>query len=87
MQISEAYKKINSVMEGSDGESREVAAFMRMFMDMVGISDSDSIPAGIQSKKNSFLNISYGNFYFFFSYDFRYDVWSPSSCNGRVEHR
>ena len=42
-------------MEGSDGESREVAAFMRMFMDMVGISDSDSIPAGIQSKKNSFL--------------------------------
>eukprot|EP01035_Chromulina_nebulosa_P025493 gene25493-33267_t len=47
MQISEAYKKINSVMEGSDGESREVAAFMRMFMDMVGISDSDSIPAAM----------------------------------------
>lgn len=53
MQISEAYKKINSVMEGSDGESREVAAFMRMFMDMVGISDSDSIPAGIWQTKNS----------------------------------
>ena len=54
MQISEAYKKINSVMEGSDGESREVAAFMRMFMDMVGISDSDSIPAG------NYLNHFYG---------------------------
>ena len=50
LQISEAYTKLNSVMEGTDGykgdESHEVAAFMRMFMDMVGISESDSIPAG-----------------------------------------
>ncbi len=74
-------------MEGSDGESREVAAFMRMFMDMVGISDSDSIPAGIQSKKNSFSKYFLWKRLFFLSYDFRYDVWSPSSCNGRVEHR
>ena len=37
-------------MEGTDGykgdDSHEIAAFMRMFMDMVGISESDSIPAG-----------------------------------------
>jgi len=36
-------------MEGSEGhkgdDSHEIAAFMRMFMDMVGISDSDPIPA------------------------------------------
>lgn len=40
-------------MEGTDGykgdDTHEIAAFMRMFMDMVGISESDSIPAG--SKK------------------------------------
>jgi hypothetical protein len=49
-QISEAYQKISSVMEGREpfkgDDSHEVAAFMRMFMDMVGISESDSIPAG-----------------------------------------
>lgn len=37
-------------MEGKDiykgDDSHEIAAFMRMFMDMVGISESDSIPAG-----------------------------------------
>lgn len=37
-------------MEGTDGykgdDTHEIAAFMRMFMDMVGISESDSIPAG-----------------------------------------
>jgi hypothetical protein len=36
------------VMEGNDAyrgeDSHEIAAFMRMFMDMVGISESDSIP-------------------------------------------
>eukprot|EP01032_Pedospumella_encystans_P021186 gene21186-24046_t len=51
LQISEAYKKLNSVMEGTDGykgdDSHEIAAFMRMFMDMVGISESDSIPAAM----------------------------------------
>jgi hypothetical protein len=31
---------------GDDHDSHEIAAFMRMFMDMVGISDSDPIPAG-----------------------------------------
>lgn len=38
-------------MEGTDGykgdDSHEIAAFMRMFMDMVGISESDSIPAAM----------------------------------------
>mmetsp|Transcript_19660 Transcript_19660/g.42689 ORF Transcript_19660/g.42689 Transcript_19660/m.42689 type:complete len:1034 (-) Transcript_19660:54-3155(-) len=51
LQISEAYQKLNSVMEGTDGykgdDTHEVAAFMRMFMDMVGISESDSIPAAM----------------------------------------
>jgi hypothetical protein len=51
MQITEAYKKLNSVMEGKDGfrgdDSHEIAAFMRMFMDMVGISENDTLPAGI----------------------------------------
>lgn len=49
-QIADAYNKLNSVMEGSDTQknedSHEIAAFMRMFMDMVGISDSETIPAG-----------------------------------------
>eukprot|EP00981_Chlorochromonas_danica_P013706 scaffold6743_cov158-Ochromonas_danica.AAC.6 len=50
IQITEAYKKLNSVMEGKEsfrGEDshQEIAAFMRMFMDMVGISENDSIPA------------------------------------------
>lgn len=27
-------------------DSHEIAAFMRIFMDMVGMSESDSIPAG-----------------------------------------
>jgi hypothetical protein len=48
--VSEAYKKLSSVMEGTDtqkGEdSHEIAAFMRMFMDMVGIADNETIPAG-----------------------------------------
>jgi hypothetical protein len=38
-------------MESSDSQrgedSHEIAAFMRMFMDMVGISDTESIPAGL----------------------------------------
>ena len=49
LKISEAYEKLNSVMEASDSradDSHEIAAFMRMFMDMVGISENDSIPAG-----------------------------------------
>ena len=50
-QICEAYKKLNSVMEGNDGfrgdESQEIAAFMKMFMNMVGISEHDTIPSGI----------------------------------------
>ena len=40
---------ISSSSEGHKGggdDSHEIAAFMRMFMDMVGISDSDPIPAG-----------------------------------------
>lgn len=48
--MSEAYQKIISAMEDREpfrgDDSHEVAAFMRMFMDMVGISESDSIPAG-----------------------------------------
>mmetsp|Transcript_6289 Transcript_6289/g.10441 ORF Transcript_6289/g.10441 Transcript_6289/m.10441 type:complete len:568 (-) Transcript_6289:66-1769(-) len=51
MQISEAYQKLNSIMEGTGNyhgdDSHEIAAFMRMFMDMVGISESDSIPAAM----------------------------------------
>lgn len=44
----EAYEKLNSVMEGGGrgDDSQEIAAFMRMFMDMLGISENDSIPAG-----------------------------------------
>jgi hypothetical protein len=42
-------------MEGKEGykgdDSHEIAAFMRMFMDMVGISENDSIPAGILRNK------------------------------------
>ena len=48
--ISEAYKKLNSIMEGNDAfqgdDSHEIAAFMRMFMNMVGISESDTISSG-----------------------------------------
>merc|ERR1719223_2201231 len=46
----EAYEKLNSVIEGGDGrgdDSQEIAAFMRMFMDMLGISENDSIPAAM----------------------------------------
>jgi hypothetical protein len=50
MQITEAYKKLSSVMEGKDAfrgdEQHEIAAFMRMFMDMVGMSESDALPSG-----------------------------------------
>jgi hypothetical protein len=50
MQITEAYQKLSSVMEGKDSfrgdDSHEIAAFMRMFMDMVGISENDPLPAG-----------------------------------------
>lgn len=49
-QINEAYKKLTSVMEGKDNlkgdDQHEIAAFMRMFMDMVGMADADSIPSG-----------------------------------------
>ena len=38
-------------MEGTDSykgdDSHEIAAFMRMFMDMVGITENDTIPAGL----------------------------------------
>ncbi len=50
MQITEAYKKLSSVMEGKDafrgGEQHEIATLMRMFMDMVGMSENDSLPTG-----------------------------------------
>ncbi len=50
MQITEAYKKLNSVMEGKDSfrgdDQHEIAAFMRMFMDMVGMSEGDPLPSG-----------------------------------------
>ena len=50
-EVSEAYNKLNSVMESTDSQrgddSQEIAAFMRMFMDMVGISDNESVPAGL----------------------------------------
>ena len=68
-------------MEGSEGykgdDSHEIAAFMRMFMDMVGISDSDSIPAGkpylfAQSKLSEL--IAFVHFYFL-SHDIWNDVW------------
>jgi hypothetical protein len=63
LQISEAYQKLNSVMEGSDGykgdDTHEVAAFMRMFMDMVGISESDSIPAGERRPQSRQLPMPY----------------------------
>jgi hypothetical protein len=51
IQICEAYKKLNSVMEGTEGfagdESHEIAAFMKMFMNMVGISEHDTIPSAM----------------------------------------
>ena len=72
IQISEAYKKLISVMEGKDqyngDDSQEIAAFMRMFMDMVGISESDSIPAGLcfLSSYYRFTKISQsGKLYFY----------------------
>ncbi len=38
-------------MEGKDSfngdDQHEIAAFMRMFMDMVGMADSDQIPTGM----------------------------------------
>jgi hypothetical protein len=50
MQINEAYKRLSSVMEGKDifrgGEQHEIATLMRMFMDMVGMSENDSLPTG-----------------------------------------
>jgi hypothetical protein len=50
MLITEAYKKLNGVIEGKEpfqsDEQHELAAFMRMFMDMVGISGNESISNG-----------------------------------------
>jgi len=50
MLITEAYKKINTILEGKDSfrndEQHELAAFMRMFMDMVGISENESLSTG-----------------------------------------
>ncbi len=47
-------------MEGKDafrgGEQHEIATLMRMFMDMVGMSENDSLPTGNSSfcKNNGF---------------------------------
>jgi hypothetical protein len=49
-------------MESSDSQrgedSHEIAAFMRMFMDMVGISDTESIPAGRPPVQFIIINLS-----------------------------
>ncbi len=51
MLITEAYKKLSGVIEGKDSfhndEQHELAAFMRMFMDMVGISGNESLSNGM----------------------------------------
>lgn len=73
-------------MEGKDNfrgnDKHEIAAFMKMFMDMVGISEHDSIPSG-------------NNFYYFFlrftsnlmslfscCNDLWNDVWTTSKSYG-----
>lgn len=60
-QISEAYKKLSTIMEGKDSyrgdSSHEIAAFMRMFMDMVGITENDTLPAG-RAKRERFSALS-----------------------------
>lgn len=49
-QITDAYKKLSAVMEGKDGfrpdDQHDVAAFMRIFMDMMGMSSENDIPHG-----------------------------------------
>ena len=49
-QITEAYKRLSSVMEGKDNfrpeDQHDVAAFMRIFMDMMGMSSEHDIPHG-----------------------------------------
>lgn len=53
-QITEAYKKLSSVMEGKDGfrtdDQHDVAAFMKIFMDMMGMTSESDLP---QSKDYS----------------------------------
>eukprot|EP01040_Poterioochromonas_malhamensis_P019936 gene19936-23688_t len=47
-QVTEAYKRLSSVMEGKDSvrpeDQHDVAAFMRIFMDMMGMSSEHDIP-------------------------------------------
>lgn len=87
MQITEAYKKLNSVMEGKESfrgdDSHEIAAFMRMFMDMVGISENDSIPAGTSILYQLLSRLLLTNAVIVDSgNDFRHDVWLSTQFDG-----
>jgi hypothetical protein len=52
LQINEAYQKLHSVMESKEepkDDQHELANFMRMVMDIVGISDGGNLPSGEKS--------------------------------------
>lgn len=80
-------------MEGQDNfrpeDQHDVAAFMRIFMDMMGMSSEHDIPHG---KQPSFY-ISYIYIFLIVSYlcsccyDVQYDVWLPTKWQRRVQHR
>jgi hypothetical protein len=83
-------------MEGKDpykvDDSHEIAAFMRMFMDMVGISENDSIPAGKLTLSSAELFSRHvltevSVVVCLYSHDVRNDVWLQSKRRGGVEHR
>jgi hypothetical protein len=74
LQLNEAFKRLSSVLDGKDSfkgdDQHEIAAFMRMFMDMVGMADADSLPSGM-SLMQSFCHFDF----LLCSDDFRNDVW------------
>lgn len=62
LQINEAYQKLHSVMESKDephDDQHELANFMKMVMDIVGISDANTIPSG----ENIYFVSSYLKFF------------------------
>lgn len=57
LQINEAYQKLHSVMESKEepkDDQHELANFMRMVMDIVGISDGGNLPSGERSRGSSY---------------------------------
>ncbi len=89
--IKEAYEKLNSVMDGGDlrgDDSHEIAAFMRMFMDMVGIGEHEPVNHGTgETHAITFVLHRRRHCQRHLSNVFRPPVRASARSNGRVEHR